>query len=114
MKFGEILAKKEIHHLNHNFNELVVIGAPNTGIPFCKSYAKVLSIPYHQFLIKNKNANRSFILKDNKSRILEISKKFSVDLTVNIKDKIVFFVDDSLVRGNTINNIIKILLFKFK
>tara|TARA_B100000123_G_C25732286_1_gene429818 strand:- start:544 stop:1953 length:1410 start_codon:yes stop_codon:yes gene_type:complete len=109
MKFGEILAKKEINHLNHNLNELIVIGAPNTGIPIGKSFAKVLSIPYHQFLIKNKNANRSFILKDDKSRVLEISKKFSVDLSVNIKDKIIFFVDDSLVRGNTINNIINIL-----
>lgn len=109
IKFGDILGKKETNHLYHKIDEIIVIGAPNTGIPIGKAFAKAQSFSYQQFLIKNKNSNRSFILKDNKSRLLEISKKFSVDLNVNIKNKIIFFVDDSLVRGNTVKGIIKIL-----
>ena len=90
IKFGEMLARKERNHLQHLLKDIIVIGAPNTGIPIGQAFAKTNSLKYHQFLVKNKNANRSFILKDNKSRLLEISKKFSVDLSLDIKDKIIF------------------------
>ena len=65
--------------------------------------------------------NRSFILKTDKTRQEECRNKFVIDKNVldndktvknknvNLKNKIVFFVDDSLVRGNTIKVIIDIL-----
>ncbi len=109
IKFGEILGQKERSHLLHDLKDIIVIGAPNTGIPIGQAFAKINSFRYYQFLVKNKNSNRSFILKDNQSRLLEISKKFSVDLSIDIQDKIIFFIDDSLVRGNTIKGIIKIM-----
>ena len=88
----------------------LVIGAPNTGIPYGQGFADNLKIPYVQFIEKVKNQKRSFILNKDKNRIEQIKRKFVINLDKNtIKNKNVYFVDDSLVRGHTINVIINIL-----
>lgn len=108
--FGEELARKETYTINFsNRNNIVVIGAPNTGIPIGEAFAKKLDIPYQQFLQKKKGTHRSFIQKDTQSRLEECSKKFLRDTSIDITNKIVFFVDDSLVRGNTIKSVINLL-----
>ena len=88
---------------------MVVIGAPNTGIPIGISYAKCLEIEYCQFLEKRRGALRSFIKSNNESRLAELQRKFIINNNFSIENKIVFFVDDSLVRGNTISVIIDLL-----
>ena len=92
-----------------NKNDIVVIGSPDTGIPSGIGFAESLDLKYEQFLEKNKNRGRSFILADDQSRAEECKKKFLVNPDFSIKDKIVFFVDDSIVRGNTTKRIINLL-----
>lgn len=94
---------------NFNYNNIIVIGAPSTGIPYGIGFAKQLNVSYKQFINKVKNQKRSFILNTHEKRIEQIKKKFIIDNTISIKNKIVYFVDDSLVRGNTINIIINLL-----
>ena len=93
----------------YNSNNIIVIGAPDTGIPYGIGFAKELNFPYKQFINKVKNQKRSFILNTDEKRIEQIKKKFIIDDQINIKNKIVYFVDDSLVRGNTIKIIINLL-----
>ena len=88
---------------------IVVIGSPDTGIPSGKGFADKMDFEYQQFLEKNKNSGRSFILKDDQSRTQECNKKFLINPEFNINGKIVYFVDDSIVRGITTKKIISIL-----
>ena len=107
--FGVELARKEKTHINKNKENMLVIGAPNTGIPIGKKFAECLELPYGQFIMKRKGTHRSFIQPNNESRLAECYRKFIIDENLSIEDKIVFFVDDSLVRGNTINTLINLL-----
>ena len=98
---GMNLAKNE--QFNFIKNNTIVIGSPNTAIPMGKGYASYLNLNYIQLLKKNKNSVRTFILKDQETRI-NACKKFIVNSEL-IKNKIIILVDDSLVRGNTINSL---------
>ncbi len=107
---GYELGKNEKYRIHTNNKEnIVVIGSPDTGIPSGIGFAESLDLKYEQFLEKNKNRGRSFILADDSSRAEECKKKFLVNPEFTIKDKIVFFVDDSIVRGNTTKRIINLL-----
>ena len=90
-------------------NDIVVIGSPDTGIPSGIGFAKSQGLIYLQFLEKNKNKGRSFIMADDNQRKDECLKKFIINPEYSIKDKIVYFVDDSMVRGNTTKRIVKLL-----
>ena len=107
-ELGYVLGKLE-DKIYYNHKDIIVIGAPDTGIPYGQGYAKYLDFNYCQFISKVKNEDRSFILNTNEKRIKQIKKKFCVNENINIKDKIIYFVDDSLIRGNTIKVIIDIL-----
>lgn len=108
--FGEELARQEFLKIDKsNKKNIVVIGAPSTGIPIGVSFAKQLDIPYHQFIQKRRGAPRSFIEANNQDRLAVCRRKFLVDDSYSIENKIVFFVDDSLVRGNTIYSIMELL-----
>ena len=98
---GMNLAKNE--KFNFIKNDTIVIGSPNTAIPMGKGYASYLNLNYIQLLKKNKSSVRTFILKDQETRI-NACKKFIVNSEL-IKNKIIILVDDSLVRGNTINSL---------
>ena len=107
-QFGINLGKIEKNKFE-NKNNNIVIGAPTTGIPSGQAFADYLGFRYEQLLVKNKNSDRSFILKTDEKRIKELKKKFIVENGDLMKNKEVYFVDDSLVRGNTLKIIIQIL-----
>ena len=65
-------------------------------------------IPFTEVLCKNRYVGRSFILPDERSRELAIAKEFGA-ITQNLVDKKVVLVDDSIVRGNTVAKLIKLI-----
>ena len=65
-------------------------------------------LPYVEVLCKNRYVGRTFIQPNMRLRQLGVAKKFGV-LTDNFKGKRVVLVDDSIVRGNTISPIIRLL-----
>ena len=106
INLGKNLASMEL--IKFPNNNTIVVGSPNTAIPMGIGYAKYLNLTYKQLLVKEKNCERTFILKDQKSRENEC-KKFIIDKKL-IKNKIIVLVDDSLVRGNTLKSLSKLFL----
>ena len=106
-KYGIELAKNETNKIC--YENSLVIGAPSTGIPSGKGFADFLKLEYVQILEKNKNTGRSFILKNTEERLKECKRKFNINNGEYMKDKEIYFIDDSLVRGNTLNVIIDLL-----
>ena len=100
---GEKLAEKENYKFNEEEN--VVIGIPNSGITSGRGYAKKLGLPYMQYISKNKDAGRTFILMDNESRVKACKKKFAYNVD-GLRGKKVILVDDSIVRGNVMKSLV--------
>ena len=105
-KFGEELAKQDKTN-NFILDNPLVVGSPSTGIPSGKGYADKMRFEYNQVLKKNVNMGRTFILENNKKRDNACKKKYYLE-TELIKDRNIIIVDDSLVRGTTITNLIEI------
>lgn len=65
-------------------------------------------IPFSEVLCKNRYVGRTFIQPSTRLRKLGVGKKFGI-LSENVKGKSIVLIDDSIVRGNTIGQIVKLL-----
>lgn len=72
------------------------------------SFCPQSGLPYTEVLCKNRYVGRTFIQPNTRLRQLGVAKKFGV-LSDNFAGKRVVIIDDSIVRGNTISPIIKLL-----
>ena len=97
---GKLLSQNDTFS---SINNVVVCGIPETGVDGGIGYADNLNLNYQQVIKKNGKC-RTFILKNNEERNNACKSKFVVSNM--IKDKIVILIDDSLVRGNTLKNLI--------
>lgn len=86
--------------------KIIVVGCPNTGIPTGRGYAEYFKdieiVEYKQIIKKRPKVNRTFILPDQDSRIAALKQKYDLDAE-NIRGNIIVFIDDSVVRGNTMD-----------
>jgi glutamine phosphoribosylpyrophosphate amidotransferase len=77
-----------------------------------KEFAMILcfqsKIPFAEVLCKNRYVGRTFIQPSTRLRQLGVAKKFGA-LSENVRGKKLILIDDSIVRGNTIGPIIKLL-----
>jgi amidophosphoribosyltransferase len=85
----------------------VVIAVPDSGTPAAVGYAQESGIPFELGIIKNRYIGRTFI-EPEKIRRNSVELKFNVIVEI-IAGKDVILVDDSLVRGNTLKFVVKIL-----
>lgn len=86
----------------------IVVGVPDSGLNFAIGYAQASGIPYGEGLVKNRYTGRTFIKPTQEEREISVSIKLNV-LRHNIEGKRVILIDDSIVRGTTCANIIKML-----
>ncbi|KAM9383655.1 LOW QUALITY PROTEIN: amidophosphoribosyltransferase-like [Pholidichthys leucotaenia] len=86
----------------------VVSTVPESATPAALSYAQQSGLPYVEVLCKNRYVGRTFIQPSTRLRQLGVATKFGA-LTDNFAGKRVVLIDDSIVRGNTISPIIKLL-----
>lgn len=86
----------------------VVSTVPESATPAALGYAQQSGLPYIEVLCKNRYVGRTFIQPNTRLRQLGVAKKFGA-LTDNFAGKRVVLIDDSIVRGNTISPIIKLL-----
>ncbi|MBL7054521.1 amidophosphoribosyltransferase [Candidatus Woesearchaeota archaeon] len=100
---GRELAKLETEDINH---EHVLVPVPDTAKAAGDSMAYELGIPSKEGLMRNRFVGRTFI--EGSSRQDRVQNKYTA-LTEILKDKKVILVDDSVVRGTTIKQIIKYL-----
>ena len=74
----------------------------------CSVYVLQSGLPYVEVLCKNRYIGRTFIQPSTRLRKLGVAKKFGA-LSANFLGKRIVLVDDSIVRGNTIARIVKLL-----
>jgi amidophosphoribosyltransferase len=86
----------------------MVMGVPESGIPAAEGYARASGIPYGQGLVKNRYIGRTFIAPNQEMRALGVRMKLN-PLKENLQGKRVVVVDDSVVRGTTQKQIVKML-----
>ncbi|MDR2521511.1 MAG: amidophosphoribosyltransferase [Spirochaetaceae bacterium] len=102
IKAGEILAKE------HPVPADVVIGVPDSGMDAALGYARASGIPFDFGFLKNKYIARTFIAPDAADRSNRVRMKLNPILPA-VHGKRVIMVDDSIVRGTTSMQIIKML-----
>lgn len=86
----------------------VVVPVPETAIPTALGYSQATGIPLQTALIKNRYIHRTFIQPEQHARDLGVKMKLT-PLPEMIKDKRVAVIDDSIVRGTTSRQIVKML-----
>ncbi|MDE5756448.1 MAG: amidophosphoribosyltransferase [Clostridia bacterium] len=86
----------------------LVIGVPDSGLPAAIGYSHGSGIPYGVGLIKNRYIGRTFIQPTQAMRERSVALKLNT-LKSNVEGKRLVMVDDSIVRGTTLANIIKLL-----
>nr|MCR5747829.1 amidophosphoribosyltransferase [Lachnospiraceae bacterium] len=86
----------------------VVIGVPDSGLDAALGYSQTSGIPYGIGLIKNKYIGRTFISPVQEDRLDKVRIKLS-PVRSEIEGKSVVLIDDSIVRGTTMGQIVKML-----
>jgi amidophosphoribosyltransferase len=85
-----------------------VVPIPDSGRALAIGYSEASGIPHAEGLIKNRYVQRTFIMPSQRDRDMSISLKLNV-LKPVIQGKRVILADDSIVRGTTMKQIVKLL-----
>nr|XP_049698406.1 amidophosphoribosyltransferase isoform X2 [Helicoverpa armigera] len=102
MQCGRMLARESAVDAD------IVSSVPESGTAAAHGYARQSGIPFMEVLCKNRYVGRTFIQPSTRLRQLGVAKKFGA-LSENVRGKRIVLIDDSIVRGNTIGPIIKLL-----
>ncbi|MDP9136390.1 MAG: amidophosphoribosyltransferase [Actinomycetota bacterium] len=101
-KMGEILWRESPVEAD------VVVAVPDSGNPAAAGFSKASGIPRDEGLIKNRYVARTFIQPGQELRKHGLRMKFN-PLREVVEGKRLVVVDDSIVRGNTTRQIVKML-----
>ena len=93
-------------HKRYPVDADVVVGVPDSGTPAAYGYAQESKIPFSISFIKNNYVGRTFIKPTQDQRSTGVSIKLNI-LKDEVKGKKIVLVDDSIVRGTTMKNIVK-------
>jgi len=86
----------------------VVVAVPDSGIPSAMGYAQASGIPFEFGIIRNHYVGRTFIDPSQKVRHNKVQMKHAPNIDI-IKGKKIILIDDSIVRGTTSKQIVKML-----
>ncbi len=86
----------------------LVIGVPDSATPAGVGYSAQSGIPLGMGLVKNRYMGRTFIEPDQRIRDLGVKLKFN-PMRPLLEGKRIVLVDDSIVRGTTTPQVIKLL-----
>jgi amidophosphoribosyltransferase len=85
----------------------LVLPIPDSGTPAAIGFARGLGLPFSEGLIKNRYVQRTFIQPDQEMR--QQGARLKYHPVAEVAGKRVVAVDDSIVRGNTTRQIVKML-----
>jgi amidophosphoribosyltransferase len=85
----------------------LVLPIPDSGTPAAIGFSRALGIPFSEGLIKNRYIARTFIQPDQELRRQGVRLKFNP--LAEVAGKRLVVVDDSIVRGNTTQQIVRML-----
>lgn len=86
----------------------VVIPVPDTSRTAAMAFAKEIGIEYEEGLIKNRYVGRTFIMPTQEKRKNAVKLKLNPVRDV-VNDKSVVLIDDSIVRGTTMKEIVQLI-----
>ena len=105
LRMGENLAQSIIAKgLHHDVD--VVVPIPDTSRTSALQVAHHLGVKYREGFIKNRYIGRTFIMPGQAIRKKSVRQKLN-PIGIEIKDKNVLLIDDSIVRGTTSRQIIQ-------
>jgi amidophosphoribosyltransferase len=102
IEMGKILAKE------NPVDADVVLPVPDSGVAAALGYSQESGIPFENAIVRNHYVGRTFIEPIQEMRDLKVRLKLSPIKSI-IEGKRVVIIDDSLVRGTTSRQIIKML-----
>lgn len=105
LRMGQKLGEKILREFPH-LDIDVVIPIPDTSRTSALELANVLDVTLREGFIKNRYIGRTFIMPGQGMRKRSIRRKLNA-IELEFKDKNVLLVDDSIVRGNTSQQIIQ-------
>jgi len=114
-----LMLGKSVYQVRKNFGKILfeehpnikidlVIPVPETSVPAAIGYSQASGVPFEMALNKNRYIHRTFIEPLQVGRDEKVKMKLSVLRSV-VKDKSVGVLDDSIVRGTTSKQIVKML-----
>jgi len=101
-RMGALLYKQ------HKIKADVIIPVPDSATSAALGYSQESGIPLEEALIKNRYIHRTFIKPTQRLRENSVKLKLNPIKSV-IKNKRVILVDDSIVRGTTSKNLVKMV-----
>lgn len=99
---GELLAKQKPVKAD------LVVAIPDSGTSAALGYSRASGIPFGEILIKNRYIGRTFISPDQRLREQGVKIKFN-PMKQFVQGKRIIVVDDSIVRGTTMKQIVEVL-----
>ena len=102
LRAGALLAKY------HGEDADVVVGVPDSGLDAALGYSRATGIPYGIGFMKNKYIGRTFISPGQSNRLDQVRIKLN-PIRETVEGKRVILIDDSIVRGTTSGQIVKLL-----
>jgi len=103
LEMGKRLAKETPAEVD------LVLPVPDSGVAAARGYAEGLGVPFEMGIVRNHYVGRTFIEPTQEIRDLKVKLKLS-PVKHLIKGKKVAIIDDSLVRGTTSKQIVRMLL----
>ena len=82
-----------------------MVPVPDGSRPAAIQISAELGLPYREGLVKNRYVGRTFIMPDQRTRELSVRRKLNAMPAV-FSGKSVLLVDDSIVRGTTMSQIV--------
>ncbi|RYG20062.1 amidophosphoribosyltransferase [bacterium] len=86
----------------------IVVPVPDSGIPAALGYSKASGIPFREGMMKSRYIHRTFIAPDQRLRELGVRMKLT-PLEEHLKGQRIVLVDDSIVRGTTTKQLVKLM-----
>lgn len=107
LSMGEALAENILSRFPNEEHDVdVVIPIPETSRTAALPVAQRLGVDYREGFVKNRYIGRTFIMPGQSIRKKSVRQKLNV-IELEVRDKVVLLVEDSIVRGTTIREVIE-------
>jgi amidophosphoribosyltransferase len=103
IRMGQTLAK-QIQEADLDIDAIIPV--PDSARPVALEVSNIMGIRYREALVKNRYVGRTFIMPGQEERQKSVRRKLNA-IPLEMKGKNILLIDDSIVRGNTINKIVQ-------